>query len=350
MAFEALKQSCRDQARIAAGMGAPFSAGVIELIVAGLGDGGPFDSLFAPWARSSLERVNADAAGLRLLAGFHDLVLAGDASDLAEDYPDRTDAPEWDRLGRRLSQAAERHHARLSAFMASPPQTNEAGRSLCLFGGFLETAAATGLPLRCLELGASAGLNQIWDRYRYELGEGRGWGDPGSPVVLAGAWSGGAPPLDTPVRVAERRACDQAPIDLSDPAAARRLQAYVWAEQGERLQRLRAAIALARTAGVRVEAADAGDWAQAHATPRPGVATVLYHSVFWQYAPPATQAAMARTIAGAGAAASREAPFAWLRMEPDSAYVFEVRLTLWPGDEERRLAVVHPHGAEVEWC
>jgi hypothetical protein len=350
MDFEVLRRACRDQARVSAVMGAPFSAGVIDRVAGGLGEGGPFDALLAPWATATFETIQADAPALRLLAGLHDLVLAGDATALAEDYPDHTDAPDWDRLAERLREAAGRHRARLAAFMASPPQTNEAGRSLCLFGGFLTVAAATGLPLRCLELGASAGLNQIWDRYRYDLGEGRSWGDPASPVVLAGAWTGGVPPLDAPVRVVERRACDQAPIDLSDPAAARRLQAYVWAEQRPRLQRLRAATVLARAAGVRVEAADAGEWALANAAPRPGVSTVLYHSVFWQYPSDATRAAITRAIERGAAAATAEAPFAWLRMEPESGYACDVRLTSWPGGEERRLAIVHAHGATVQWC
>ena len=54
--------------------------------------------------------------------------------------------------------------------MLSPPQTNEVLRSAALLGGFLTVAEETGLPLRCLELGSSAGLNQSWDAYGYRLG------------------------------------------------------------------------------------------------------------------------------------------------------------------------------------
>jgi hypothetical protein len=357
MGHDLLRRAFEEQARQCEALGARFSMAVVQEVAARLGEGGALDRLLSPWDEAPFEQLGTDAVTLRLLAGFHDLVLAGDAPELAAQYPGHGGEGEPDRarLGRALSEAAAASFDHLARFMASPPQTNEAARSFCLFGGFLTVAAETGLPLRCLELGASAGLNQIWDRYRYDLGAGRTWGDPASLVVLAGDWTGAAPPLGAAVEVAERRACDQAPIALDDPAAARRLVSYIWAEQEQRLQRIRAAIELARAEGVTVERADAGEWTERHAQPQAGVATVLYHSIFWQYPPPATQARMAAAITRAAGAATAEAPFAWLRMEAVwdaggvSVYAIEVRLTLWPGGEERRLAVVHPHGAWVRW-
>ena len=57
--------------------------------------------------------------------------------------------------------------------------------------------------------------------------------------------------------------------------------------------------------GVQVEAADAVDWVRARVAPQPGTVTVLYHSVFWQYMPPESQAALAALIAEIGARATR---------------------------------------------
>ena len=115
---------------------------------------------------------------------------------------------------------------------------------------------------------------------------------------------------------------------------------------------LRAAIALKRETGGVPDRADAADWTEAHATPRPGVATVIYHSVFLQYPPKAIRDRIRAAIAAAGAQATTEAPLAWLSMEPNPQEVlgpFEVKLTLWPTGQTRRLALVHPHGAKVRW-
>jgi hypothetical protein len=65
----------------------------------------------------------------------------------------------------------------------------------------------------------------------------------------------------------------------------------------------------------------------------------------------AQQAALTAAIEDLGAQATAQAPFAWLRMEPqpDNIAVMDVRLTLWPGGQERLLAQSHPHAAWVRW-
>ncbi len=237
----------------------------------------------------------------------------------------------------------------IQAFLASPPQTNEVGRSGVLLGGFACIANVTGLPLRTLEIGASAGLNLIWDQYRYTIGSAA-WGDPASPVHLAPEWAGPLPPLSATLSVAWRAACDIAPIDIADAGQRLRLQAYVWPDQRDRLMRLVAAISLAREAGHRVVQADAATWLRDHlAAPQPGLATILYHSIMWQYMPEATQSAITALMQAAGGRATRQAPLAWLRYEPPpGGGEPELRLTTWPGGEQR-LAIAHPHGRTVTW-
>ena len=339
------------QAGVCTQMGSPFSGRVLNHVRADVVRGGPCAAFFTAWDGCSVRALMDDAAALRILGGLQHLVLSGADPGLAKVYPASGAQADDVSLAKALDAAAAAHGQTLSGFMASPPQTNEVRRSICLVGGYLTLAARTGLPLRCLEIGASAGLNMNWDRYRYDFGQSRVWGDPGSPLRLDTDWEGDAPPLG-PAPVAEKLACDQNPIDVSEAEQALRLEAYVWPDQADRLARLRAAIGIARAAGNGIDKADAADWVKAHAGPRPGVATVLVHSVVWPYLAEATAQSISDSIRAAGAAASASAPFAWLRMEPEvgnMAAPMEVRLNVWPGGGETLLARVHPHGARVVW-
>jgi len=339
------------QAGACAALGSRFSASLLERAAADAAAGGPTATLFSPWEGVDVRSLFSDAVALRWLGGLHDLALSGEAPELSAAYPGADRPGDADKAWPAILAATAAHGARLAAFMTHEPQTNEVLRSACLLPGFLAVAEATGLPLRALELGASAGLNQNWDRFHYDLSAAGRWGDNAAAVRLATDWRGPRPALDAAIKVVERAACDRKPVDLTDPVARRRLKAYVWADQTERLRRLEAAIALALTEGVRVDAEDAVGWAARRASARDGVATVVFHSVFFQYMAPASQTALVETLAAHGTKATTAAPLAWLRMEPpaDNPAIMELRLTLWPHGEERLLAIVHPHGAWVEW-
>lgn len=326
-------------------LGAPFTARLLTLLAEDIAGGGPAAGMVAGWTGDPV----ADALPLRLAGAFHALVLTGAEPDLTACYPPGGDGDPG-RLRSAVSAALAGHDGFMRGFLASPPQTNDVGRSAVLLGGFLHIAASMRLPLRLLEIGSSAGLNLIWDRYHYRIGDGR-WGDPASPVRLEPEWEGPLPPLGTLLDVAERTGCDVAPVDLGQGEDRLRLRGYVWADQPERLTRIDAAIAVARRVKVTVERADAGTWVKDRlAAPVPGQATVLYHSIMWQYMPGATQAAVRNAIDQAGARATEAAPLAWLRFEPPKADARpELHLTLWPGERQHRLAIAHPHGKIVRW-
>ena len=326
------------------GLGAPFTASVLRVLTDELGR----DSLLATMVGTWPGEPISDALALRLTGAFHALVLQGKDPDLAACYPPRDGHPA--QLRPALLAALGRHREFIRPFLGSPPQTNEVGRSAVLLGGFLCVAARFGLPLRMLEIGASAGLNMIWDSYSYGI-DGQQWGNPASPVRLEPTWTGPRPPLNAPIRIAERAGCDVAPLDLASPDARLRLRSYVWPDQPERLARVEGAIGLAAQKQVAVEQADAAAWTVGQLSrPAAGHATVLYHSIMWQYMPPGTQAALRATFEHAGAIASAEAPFAWLRFEPPAGKGRpELRLTCWPRGGEEHLATAHPHGSEVAW-
>ncbi len=326
--------------------GSPFTARVLEAAWADRERGGALRELLPDWPGDA----GADAVPLRLAGALHAMALDGSDVGLAALYPPQRE--QWDatRGPIAVARALATQPERVKSYLRVAPQTNEIGRSAVLLPGFAAIAAHTGLPLATFEIGASAGLNQLWHRYRYELGSTR-WGDAASSVLICSDWRGVAPQLPPRIDIASYAACDMAPIDLRAGASALRLLSYVWPDQGERLERLRAAIALAQRLDVQVEAADALRWVQgALATSRAGEATVLYHSVMWQYMPQATRDTLRSTIGAAGERATREAPLAWLAFEPPDADAHMLlTLTLWPGGQPRVLARAHPHGRWIEW-
>ena len=346
MSDDPLVRVFETQSSICAAFGSAFYADLSARFAADLT--GAARALFAPWHGQDYQTQMDAAVSLRFLGACHDLALSGDDPALSAAFPPDGEAgAAWDAI----EAAIRREPARFAAFMSHEPQTNEVRRSACLLPGFLTVAAETGLPLACLELGASAGLNQLWSRFRYDYGDAGGWGDAASPVALAADWTGPPAPFGGKVRIARTAACDRKPIDIADPVQRRRLKAYLWPDQTERLERFDAAVGMALAAGVKVETADAAVWTQARAAPVTGVATVVYHSIFWQYLGAGIQAALRGAIEAHGAAATAATPLAWLRMEPAPGQLIpiELRLTIWPGGEDRRLAIVQAHGAWVTW-
>jgi hypothetical protein len=346
MSDDPIESIFKTQVQICAAFGSKFYAGLMGRAADDLDD--ELRALFAPWDGLPFDAVVAAAVALRFLGALNDLALSGEDLALSASFPPISDP---DAAWAAARAAIRRDPGRFHAFMAHEPQTNEVRRSACLLPGFLTVAAETGLPLSCLELGASAGLNQLWSRYAYDYGESGRWGDPASPLLIDSAWSGPAPPWDAPVYVVDTAACDRKPIDLTDPVQRRRLKAYLWPDQTDRIARFDAAVGMALAAGTRVETADAAEWALARAAPRGGVATVVYHSIFWQYLLAETHGALRAALEAHGAAATPQAPLAWLRMEPPDGrpMPIELWLTLWPGGLERRLATVHAHGASIDW-
>ena len=334
----ALLDHFAEQARFCDAYGSPFTARLIEAMARDLEGGGPTAELVGDWPRSP----RADAVSLRLAGALHSAALSGRDSALAAEYPALR--PAWDAAAVwRVARAfLARERAWVADFLRSAPQTNETRRAIALLAGFLELAARFDLPFDMLEIGASAGLNQCWDRFAYRTASWS-WG-PSSPVQIDTDWMGPPPPLDVHPHVRSRAACDLEPLDLRSPEERLRLRAYVWADQADRLARFDAAATLAVAHDVRVERADAAAWLEERLAHRaPDALTVVYHSVFYQYPPQETRERIAAAIEQAGRAAA--APLAWLRLEPEAALGgpresvrFLIDLITWPGGKRRSSA------------
>jgi hypothetical protein len=298
--------------------------------------------------RSILEGHEEDPGGsalaLRMMGAVHRLVLEGRAEELARRY--EAGDGDGERTWSAFRSALVEHRQELASSIERPVQTNEVGRCAALLPGFLAVAAGTGLPLRLLEVGASAGLNLRWDAYRYRAG-GFGWGPRDSPLTIDFELTGG-PISEADATVAERLGCDASPIDPRTEEGRLTMLAYVWPDQTLRLQRMRAAIEVARESPVTIERRSAAEWVgERLADPAPGLATVVYHSIVMQYLTEGEREEFEARVAVAGERARAEAPVAWLSMEPAGGWS-EVRLRAWPAGEDRVLATAGYHGTPVD--
>jgi hypothetical protein len=337
----------RVQAEWCARLGSPLYAGLLERAADDAESGGPVWNVMRGHESDEL----GSALALRFMGAVHRLVLDGVVPELGVYYPSAGGAADAEKAWPAFLAVVEDHRDALRALVERPVQTNEVGRSAALVGGFLTVARSTGLPLRILEIGSSAGLNLRWDRYRYESGAWA-WGDPASPVRFTNVFEDATPAV-AEVSVVERAGCDPSPIDPASEHGRLTLMAYTWPDQVHRFAQLRAALDVASGVPAPVESSDGPAWlARELEEPRPGMATVVFHSIVSQYLGDDGRARLRNVLAAAGGRATPDAPLAWLRLEPtkpEGGGRFLVHLTTWPGGEERLLAEAHPHGPPVRW-
>jgi hypothetical protein len=264
---------------------------------------------------------------LRLLGGFHYLVLGGEAS--------------WDAL----DVALERRAQFLRRWCSEQEvQTNEVQRSWALLPAFL--LLDDGRPLDLIELGPSAGLNLLWDRYAYRYSSGS-WGS--GALELRG--NDRSPPPATlfrrQVRVARRRGVDLSPIDVTTTDGARLLQAFVWPDQTGRLERLRRAIDVARDDPPELIRGDYVAELPSLLRDRvPGAQLVVFQTASTMYL---DRRGAERLRAALHEAGGRE-PLVFVttaRAPNDDGFALEVER--FPGGRAERVAVFDFHGAWLEW-
>lgn len=310
--------------------------------------GGPVWEVVAPHASDP----GGSMLALRLLGATHRMALTGAAPDLAAHYPSTGGDGDAEAAWRAWHALVSQRGDEVAPLLSRPVQTNEVGRAAALLGGFLAVARDTRMPLRILEIGASAGLNLRWDRFRFAAGHAT-WGPATSPVDLGNPFVEATPMLlPQSVDIAERRGCDVSPVDPTTDDGRLTLLCFVWPDQATRFRNLARACDVALEVPVALDTASADTWlSEQLARDGRGAATVVYHSVMLQYVDPAARRRLVEEIESAGRRARPEAPLAWLRMEPADTLAsdMEVWLTTWPGGHPQRLAVAHPHGAWVRW-
>ena len=340
--MSAVRDAFRAQARACAGLGSPFMVRLMALAADRLAPGTPVADRILGWPGEA--GPSGASVPLRLAGALHALVIDGTDPGLALVYPPAEASD--DALWAAVETALLRHEARLLHGLDSPPQTNEVRRSAALLAAATWIAARLPLPVVLSELGASAGLNLVFDRYALRAG-GQTLGAEGSPVTLAPDWRGPVPAPRT-IAVTQRAGVDLSPLDPREASARLRLLAYLWPDQPQRRRLTEAAMALADTVPDR---GDAAPWLERRLAERhEGRVHMVFHTVAWQYFPAETQARCSAALEAAGARADAHAPLARIGMEADATPgSAALTVTLWPGGETRELARVDFHGRAVDW-
>ena len=287
---------------------------------------------------------SAASVPLRFLGGLHALVLNGKTPTLAACYPPNPTASD-DTLWDAISAAMSDHKGFLDQWLNSPPQTNEVRRAAILIAAGHWLTYHYDLPIALSELGASGGLNLMWDHFGLKA-KGHIFGPKDPAFTLTPDWTGPLPPM-TPPTIVDRRGVDLNPLDPHDTDDALSLMAYLWADQPERLARTRAALSVAAAP---VDKGDAARWLAARLEGhRPGQLHLVYHTIAWQYFPVDTQAACLAALETAGDHATTDAPLARLSMEADGQKGAALSLWLWPEARKISLGRVDFHGRWVDW-
>jgi hypothetical protein len=290
--------------------------------------------LLSAWADEPLakELVGPDPAWdapLRLAAGLHYLVLGGDAG--------------WD------DPLAE-HAGFLREFVATQGvQTNEVQRSWILLPLLLRVAQRTGADVFDLvELGPSAGLNLVWDRYRYDYEAGE-WGRDDAVLSFAGEERRPVPGelLELEARVRGRIGIDRAPIDVTTDDGARLLRSFVWAGQDDRMRRLDQAIEAVRADPPELVHGDYVEELPAVLAAQPSDAlTVVFQTASFGYIGDEGRARVREVLERAGE--SRALAFISTG-KPRQGEDWGLRLVYWPGGEREFAGHADFHGSWLSW-
>jgi hypothetical protein len=304
------------------------------------------------------------------LAGYYDTVVAYTGAVAAV----RTAG--HDTVGAAFKDFCISHREALLELIANgSTQTNEVGRCTALLPALNVIAASeAGQPLGLLDLGTSAGLNLLFDRYAYTYDQQSDGattattaaGDPSSPVRLECLVRGdltGLPTLHRP-DIAGRAGLDRAPIDPHDEAGTRWLLACLWPDHLPRFARLGAALEIART-DPDPPVLHTGDLidrlAEVAGTVAPGRPLVVFHSWVAAYLSEARQ----RELVEAVAALSGPRPVHHLYAESPietpglptppppvphrNADAVTALVHIPPGGTAVRLADLHHHGRSLRW-
>lgn len=289
-----------------------------------------------------------------ILGAVHFLLLRGTDGRLKRFYPSvggttsvQTEDPFPD-----FQAFVREHRAQVEPLIETRvTNTNEVGRSALLHPAFASLAKEVAAPLSLIEIGPSAGINLIWDRYgvRYRRGgEVVAAINDTAPLVIDCELRGDKVPPTSPMpRVAGRLGLELNPVDLTNADDRDWLRALIWPDQVSRLERLDKAIALFAKGKPTIRAGDAlallpGALAE---VPR-DVVPVVYHTIAVYQFSREMREALENILTVAGL----RRPVWRVSFEFDGQlYILSLIRYADGVREETQLASCHPHGTWIEW-
>src|SRR5436190_6951852 len=296
-----------------------------------------------------------------LLASVHYLLLDGLDHPLAEVYAGTSDADP----GPLFVDVCLRNRSRVVELLATRhTNTNEVGRSAVLGPALTTVAGELGSPLGLVDVGCSAGLNLLCDKYLLDYGRAGSTGPPDAAVRISCEVVGGQPPIASALpAIAARVGIDRDPVDATDDDDVRWQLACVWPDTG-RLPRTRLALEEAKRTSLQLVRGDAVETVAEVVLGLPAdVVPVVTTTWAVAYFSKPERVAFREALA----AASRERPVAWISGESAGVIDLFAHVEAPPGAQglepsvlglvvfrdgaadARHLALVHPHGTWIDW-
>ncbi|WP_299698801.1 DUF2332 family protein [uncultured Tateyamaria sp.] len=340
-----LTQAFLDQSETCTRMGSPLMGRVLKILA------NRWDATSALGQKMEEYQGDIGPAGhslpLRIGGGLHALVLQAKDPALVAVYPPNTadDAT----LETAVVNALKTSEDFFLDWTLNAPQTNEVRRSAALIAMARVATSYFDRPIVLSELGASGGLNLMWDHFALQANGDR-FGPQGAVLILEPEWSGPTPPTSHP-HVVDRSGVDLNPLNLNDKNDTLRLLSYLWADQPHRVELTRGAMSIL---SAQVDKGDAIDWLETRLASAPeGHMHMIQHTVAWQYFTKEKQDKGTALIEAVGANATPETPLAWMQMETDGdttgAIGAALTLRLWPGDVTLNLGRADFHGRWINW-
>ena len=296
-----------------------------------------------------------------LLAAVHYLLLSGVEHPLAAVYAGTSGAD----AGPLFLDLCLRERTRILELLSTRhTNTNEVGRSAVLGPALTAVAEEFGAPLALVDVGCSARLNLLCDRYYLDYGDAGTTGPPDAAVRMSCEVVRGRPPIAEMLpTIAARVGIDRDPVDAANEDEARWQLALVWPDTG-RLPRTRRALEEARRTPVQFVKGDAVETVTdvVLGLPSDSMAVVI---TTWAlaYLMKQDRIAFRETLA----AASKTRPIAWISGEGKGVVDLFADVEV-PSDAQgmmasilglmlfrdgeldgRVLGFVHPHGNWLDW-